>query len=292
MSIAAGAECMQCYLERNMALARQLGDEAQATRFFRALIRLFLEAPEGVSAPWYAPHTALLLQQIYGLEFDRYRQEKQESNAFVIPRLEQIRHRVEQAPDPLLAGLQYAILGNYLDFSALRGQVSFESLDQMLTDAGNMTLSPDNFAALRQDLASGKKLLYITDNAGEIGFDRIFAEQIAKQFPHLEISFLVRGGPANNDALVEDALAVGVPFPILTNGNCIPGTQIDQLSPEAKQAMDTADVILSKGQGNVETLWGCGYPIYYAFLVKCPRFEALFHQPKFTPMLLRERECP
>lgn len=290
MSIAAGAQCMQCYLERNMALAYQLGDEAQATVFFKELMKLFLNAPEGVSAPWYAPETARLLHEIYGLDLDRYRREKQESNAFVLARMDAIRQSVESAADPVYAGLQHAVLGNYIDFSGLRGEVSFDLLDEMLRSAHDMKLDMAAYRSFCQQLQEGKKLLYITDNAGEIGFDRILAEQLVKEFPHLQITFLVRGGPANNDAMEVDAREVGIDFPVISNGNWIPGTQIDQLSPEAKQAMDAADVILSKGQGNVETLWGCGYNIYYAFLIKCPRFMGLFNQPKLTPMLLKERQ--
>ncbi len=290
MSIAAGAQCMQCYLERNMELAWKLGDEEKATVFFKELLKLFLEAPEGVSAPWYAPKTAQLLQDIYGLDFNRYKPEKVESNAFVLARLDQIRASVEAAEDPVLSGLQHAILGNYLDFSGLRGQVSFDELQDMLRSAADIPLDEGNYAAFRADLAAGKRLLYITDNAGEIGFDRICAEKLAEAYPHLEITFLVRGGPANNDATVEDAAELGIPFPVIGNGNLIPGTQIDALSAEAKAALDAADVILSKGQGNVETLYGCGYNIYYAFLVKCPRFMRLFNQPKLTPMLLKEKK--
>lgn len=290
MSIAAGEQCMLCYLERNMALARKLGDETQATRFFRALLQLFLEAPEGVSAPWYAPETARLLHEIYGLDMDRYRQEKIDSNAFVLARMDQIRASVTSAEDPVLAGLQHAILGNYLDFSALRDEVSFDKLDELLAQALRMPLDMPTYRAFREDLRQGKRLLYITDNAGEIGFDRILAEQLQAACPHLEITFCVRGGPANNDAMLADARAVGIDFPVIDNGNCVPGTQLELLSDRALEALEAADVILSKGQGNVETLYGCGYNIYYAFLVKCPRFEALFGQPKLTPMLLRERK--
>ncbi len=290
MSIAAGARCMQCYLERNMDLAWKLGDEAKATVFFKALVKLFLEAPEGVSAPWYAPKTAQLLHDIYGLDFDRYKAEKEESNAFVLARLDQIRASVDSAEDKILSGLQHAILGNYIDFSALRGQVSFDTLQLLLPKAAEMDLNQATFDAFLADLATAKKFLYVTDNAGEIGFDRILAEKIAEQYPNLEITFLVRGGPANNDATAEDAEKMGILFPVISNGNCIPGTQIDQLSPEARAAMEESDVILSKGQGNVETLYGCGYNIYYAFLVKCPRFVELFHKPKMTPMFLKERK--
>lgn len=290
MSIAAGEQCMLCYLERNMNLARKLGNEEQATRFFKELVKLFLSAPEGVSAPWYAPQTAKLLHEIYGLDLDRYKQEKIDSNAFVLARLDQICTSVTSAADPVYAGLQHAVLGNYIDFSALRDEVSFDKLDDMLQKALQMELDQAVYADLCRDLEQGQRLLYITDNAGEIGFDRVFSEQIHQRYPHLQITFLVRGGPANNDAMLEDAELMGIPFQVIHNGNCIPGTQLDQLSEEARRALKTADVIISKGQGNVETLYGCGYNIYYAFLVKCQRFVGLFGKEKLTPMLVKERK--
>lgn len=290
MSVKAGEQCMLCYLERNMNLARKLGDEEQATRFFKELMKMFLAAPEGVSAPWYAPQTAKLLHEIYGLDLDRYKQEKIDSNAFVLARLDQIRSSVTSAADPVYAGLQHAVLGNYIDFSALRDEVSFDKLDDMLQKALQMELDGGVYADLCRDLEQGKRLLYITDNAGEIGFDRVFSEQIHQRYPHLQITFLVRGGPANNDAMLEDAELMGIPFQVIHNGNCIPGTQLDQLSEEARRALKTADVIISKGQGNVETLYGCGYNIYYAFLVKCQRFVGLFGKEKLTPMLVKERK--
>ena len=117
----------------------------------------------------------------------------------------------------------------------------------------------------------------------------MLADEIHRAYPRLAITFCVRGGPAVNDATRADAAAVGISFPVIDNGNRIPGTQIDQLGAEARRALDGADVILSKGQGNVETLRGCGRNIYYAFLIKCARFERLFGKPKFTPMLVRER---
>ena len=83
---------------------------------------------------------------------------------------------------------------------------------------------------------------------------------------------------------------MGIPFRVIDNGNLVPGTQLDLLSAEAKQAVETADVILAKGMANVETMLGCGYNIYYAFLVKCQRFVNLFHQPLMTPMLVGEHK--
>lgn len=289
MSVALDSGCMECHLRRNLETARGLGTEEQATAFAKALMKLYLDAPEGVSTPWLAPHTAELFRKMYGLDADRFRAEKEASNRFVLSRLDQIRRRAQAAPDPVYAGLQFAILGNYLDFSALQGEVSFEELDELLAQAEKLPLDPVVYRALCADLARGGKLLYLTDNAGEIGFDRVLADQIHRAYPRLAITFCVRGGPAVNDATRADAAAVGISFPVIDNGNRIPGTQIDQLGAEARRALDGADVILSKGQGNVETLRGCGRNIYYAFLIKCARFERLFGKPKFTPMLVRER---
>ena len=289
MSIPIDSQCIQCHLRRNLETARKLGNEEQATAFAKELLQLYLSAPMDVSSPWLAPATADLFRKHYGVPEDRFWEEKEISNRFVLERLDAIRGRVEGAEDSLLAGLQFAILGNYIDFSALQGQVSFEELDGLLDRAEEMTPAGEGYAKLRADLAAGKKLLYLTDNAGEIGFDRIFAEVIAKEYPHLQITFCVRGGPAMNDALRADADLMGIPFSVIDNGNRVAGTQIDQLSQEARQALEEADVIIAKGQGNVETMFGCGYNVYYAFLIKCDRFVQEFGQPKLTPMLLKER---
>lgn len=84
------------------------------------------------------------------------------------------------------------------------------------------------------------------------------------------------------------AAAVGIPFPVIDNGNRVGGTMLDRLSEEAREAMASSDVILAKGMGNVETMLGCGLNVYYAFLVKCPRFVAIFDKPMLTPMLVHE----
>jgi len=289
MSFAFDTQCLQCNLRRNLETVRPLGTEEQAMAFAKDLMRLYLEAPEGVASPWFNPPVADLMQKHYGLPIDRMKQEKELSNRFVMERLDLIRQKVENAPDPVFAGLQFAILGNYLDFAALQGQVSFERLEALLDKALDLELDEAAYGKFCADLEAGKKLLYLTDNAGEIGFDRIFAEEIARRYPQLEITFCVRGDIIINDATRADAAEVGIPFPVIDNGNRVPGTQIDLLSEEAKNALDSADVILAKGMANCETMFGCGYNVYYAFLVKCQRFVDRFQKPMLTPMLVREK---
>lgn len=290
MSIPNDTYCMECNLKRNLALARSLGTQEQAVAFGKKLMEQIIAMPADAPSPMLGPQLADLLLEHYGLPLDRFRQEKEQSNRFVVERLDTIREKVNAASDPLLAGLQFAILGNYLGFSALQGKVSFSDLETMLDKALEMELDTTVYREFCRDLETAKSLLYLTDNAGEIGFDRIFAEKIAEKYPQVAITFCVRGEIAVNDATRQDAAAVGIPFPVIDNGkgNRVAGTVPELMGPESRQALEQADVILSKGMGNCETLYGSGYPIYYAFLVKCQKFVSLFGKPLMTPMWVRE----
>jgi len=290
MSVPMNSRCYECHFGKNIRTARSLGDDATATAFAKELLALYLNAPADAGSPYLGPHTNALYKKYYGLGPDRYRQEKEDSNRFVLERMEQLRLRAEQESDPVLAGVKLSILGNFLDFHCLQGQVTFEKLEEMLESALQMQLDLDAYRQFCRDCSQGKSLLYITDNAGEIGFDRILAEQLQKQYPHLRITFLVRGGIAQNDATREDAQVVGIPFPVIDTGNDIAGTELSMLSREAADALQTADVILAKGMGNVETMYGCGYNVYYAFLVKCVRIAEFFHAPMMQPMFVRDRK--
>ncbi len=288
MGFPMNAECYICHLKKNVEFVQTMAGEDAATAFTRDLMQLYLNTPLEKGSPWFGPEVTALMERYCGDLGDRYKQEKEDSNRFVLERLENIRRRIVSAPDPVYAGAQMAVLGNYIDFSALRGEVSFEKLEKMLEKAHDFHLDTAVYARFCNDLKNAKQLLYVTDNAGEIGFDRLFAEVLQEAYPQLSIIFCVRGGNAANDATRADAQAVGVPFPIMDNGCCIAGTALELLSPESKAAFQSADVIISKGQGNVETLWGCGLNVYYLFLVKCSRFQHHFGKPQFTPMLLRE----
>ena len=289
MSVEMNILCYQCTLNKNLEKAASLGDLEKATVFGKALMELLLRTPKDISSPVLVPQINGLYKEIFDLDPPDFTKDKADSNRFVMERYQDLVRRVESEEDSLFAGLQMAILGNYLDFAALAGKVSFQELEQSLEQARNIQLDEEVYAALQEDLSKGKKLLYLTDNAGEIGFDRIFAEQIQKKYPHLQITFCVRGYPAVNDATREDAQAVGIPFDVIDNGSNIGGTELSQISQTALTALQQADVIIAKGMGNTETLYGCGYNIYYAFLVKCQRFVQQFGKPLMTPMLVREK---
>ena len=286
------SQCILCLLKRHSETAAKYGDEAQVTAFTRDLMRMICNGPVEMSAPFYTPGITKLFTEHFGLADDRFAEEKEVSNRYALERFDRLTELVRSAEVPVYAGLQAAILGNYIDFSALQGEVSFEKLDEMLELLHTIQVDRQVFESLRSDLETGKELLYLTDNAGEIVFDRVWLEVIRDMFPCLSITVCVRGGPAQNDATVADAEAVGMPFPVIGNGTRIPGTVLELASDELNAALKTADVIIAKGQANVETLLdtGHGYNVYYAFLVKCKRFIDRFGKAKLTPMLVRERD--
>lgn len=289
MSVSMDSECIQCYLKRYIGLVRPLGSEEKTTQFAKELMRRILSMPEDAASPYLGPGVTDLLESMYGISPDRFREEKVLSNRFAMEHLEQLRKTADSAPDPVLAGLQIAILGNYLDYSALGDRVNFRELESMLEKALEMELDRETYQKFREALSRGKNLLILTDNAGEIAFDRVLAEEIQKAYPGLTITFCVRGAVAANDATREDAAAVGLELPVIDNGNRVAGTQLELLGEEAREAVRRAGVILAKGMGNLETMFGCGLNVYYAFLVKCARISRLFDRPIMTPMLVSER---
>ena len=289
MSIPINSTCIECHLRKRLALARQLGTDEQVTDYTKRILGVISDADPEMDSTWLGSSSDSLMEEMFGLDPDRLKEEKDFSNRFALERLPAIEKRIAAAPDPIYAGLQFAVLGNYLDFSALQGEVSFEALEKMLDSALELDLDKATYQQFCSELEKGIKLLYLTDNAGEIVFDRVFAQLLQKKYPHLQITFCVRGSAVSNDATREDAETAGINFPLIDNGTAIGGTVLRFVNQELKDAMNSADVIIAKGMGNTESLFGCGYNVYYGFLVKCERFMEVFDKPKLTPMFIRDR---
>ena len=115
-------------------------------------------------------------------------------------------------------------------------------------------------------------------------------EQLKKRFPELKIQAMVRGKEVLNDATVEDAVYCGLDCvaEILTNGEAVAGLIYDMLPEASRRAVDEADVILAKGQGNYETMSGMKRKVFYEFLCKCDLFVTRFAVPRLTGMFIAE----
>jgi len=287
MGIPMNTLCVKCLINKHIDNAQSFGTQAQANAFVREILRLFSDQEQWNSS-MMGKHINELYVRHYGLPYDRFQEEKRRSNEYVKERLPRIRQKVQNSEDPIYTALQYAIMGNYIDFSALGKNVSFDTLEQMLEEPEKFAVDKTVYRQFREELSRAETMLYITDNAGEIGFDMVLAEELQKCYVNLKITFCVRGKPTLNDAMREDAAFMELPFPVIDNGNDVGGTELSLCNNETRDAVSGAHVVLAKGMGNTETLYGCGYHIFYAFLVKCQRVVEFFNKPMMTPMLIRD----
>jgi len=282
--------CVECVIGRYTKQLLRQPDQEKALACMKEILRVGSEAPDNVAAPYLVHLFDKVCARYFGAE-DRYAAIKKASNAFVASRLSAMRKTVEADPEPLKAALRYARTCNYIDYGPLGDGVSEEFLDGLLEKAKDEVIDETEYGNFLGDLEGAKMLLYLCDNAGEIVADRLVMEQLKKQYPGLALVACVRGGPVINDALREDAEFAGIGefAGIIDNGDTISGTQIRFAGKELRRALDTADVILSKGQGNFETMHGCGLNVYYVFLCKCQWFVEMFGIPMLTGMFLNER---
>ena len=239
-----------------------------------------------------SPYLVYLFGKAYARRFGEgapFREKKRQFNDLVLSMEESIRARIQAAEDPLAAAMVYARIGNYIDFGALK-EVDRETFLSLFDRDGLSDLDRRSLSSFRRACAEGKDLLLITDNCGEIILDRLFLEEVKKEFPSLALTVMVRGGEVLNDATLEDAVYTGMDrcARVIDNGNAVAGTVYDMLSPEARLALDRADVILAKGQGNYESLAGEGRHIFYSFLCKCDLFTDRFEVPALTGMFVEE----
>ncbi len=220
---------------------------------------------------------------------DGYAEVKRRYNDLVLGMEDRLRERIEQADDPVAAALAFARVGNYIDYGAM-DTVEEEVFLSLFGHAALRAEETEVYARFLSACERGKRFLLIADNCGEIVLDKLLLEQLKRRFPGLLFQVLVRGGEVLNDVTPRDAEYVGIgsAAEILSNGAAIAGTVYEMLPEPARQALDQADVILAKGQGNYESLSGTGRRIYYAFLCKCDLFIRRFGVPPLTGMLVEE----
>ena len=287
------AHCIECLVHRHFRLVQAKDDGEKAYLYLRDVLQAILDAPEGVSAPWLTCRFSEAYAKYWPGE-DAYEQLKKESNDLVLELLPQIRPIVEQARDPLAMAMKFARTGNFLDFGILTPEIAHKALWEAVEQTPQAELDETVYAAFTKDLSRAKQVLILGDNCGEIVFDLLLAEQLHRRYPDLEVVYCVRGGNALNDATMADAVYVGMDrvARVIHNGTGISGTEPDYAGRDLQQALETADVVLSKGSGNMESLAGRGYNAYYLFMCKCGRVSKLLRCENMTGQFLRERDLP
>ncbi|HEY9124266.1 MAG TPA: ARMT1-like domain-containing protein, partial [Bacteroidales bacterium] len=126
----------------------------------------------------------------------------------------------------------------------------------------------DHSAELKKAIAGAQTILYLGDNNGEIVFDKLFIETVG----HPDVYFAVRGAPVINDVTLDDARYVGIDkvAKVISNGYDAPSTIVEHCSDEFRHIFEKADIVISKGQGNLEgLLHRTQKEVYFMLMVKC-----------------------
>lgn len=252
------------------------------------LMQIAIDSEEDISTPYLASLMTAYLSRITKTK-DFYATEKASFNKLLLSFESQLMKKIINANDSLLAAIKYAMAGNYIDFGALKN-VHEDKLLKILNCIDDNAIAPDLYARFKNELRNASNLVYLADNAGEIVLDKLLVTVLKEQYPNLNIHFIVRGAPILNDVTLQDAQDVGLTniVDVYSNGTAIPGTCLNHVDTKVKDMIDQADLIVSKGQGNFESLYGCGLNIYYIFLCKCNHFINRFDMKKFQGIFINE----
>jgi uncharacterized protein with ATP-grasp and redox domains len=199
---------------------------------------------------------------------DPYLDVKRTENRRALEHLPFLRQETADAETPLAAAIGFAIAGNIIDYGAA-GRFDIE---EAFRKSREIAFAIDHRPELLAKIAAlppRAKVLYLADNCGEIVYDSLVIELLAEH--KLEIIVAVKDAPIINDALAEDAYAAGLDryATILTNGTACPGTPLKKCSREFMREFESAELVISKGQGNFETLSEVDRELFFLLTVKC-----------------------
>jgi uncharacterized protein with ATP-grasp and redox domains len=267
-------DCIPCFFRQALEGSRIVRATPKQQKkiideFARRIPKISLEA-----SPPEIARIGYKLLRIVSFNGDPYQAIKQKSNRCALRLLGKLREKVTRSKDKLLTAVELAIAGNIIDFGVKNNLNIKEELKKVLAEENKVIHKQSifHYAEFRQALKRAGDILYLADNAGEVVFDRVLIEEIKKECPDKNIYYAVKEKPVINDALLEDAKVCGIDkvVRVISNGTDAPGTILALCSKEFKQIYKSTDMIISKGQGNFESLSNEKRPIFFLFMVKCP----------------------
>ncbi len=257
-------DCIPCFLRQTIEATRITGaDEKLQKKIINEVCNVIPDFALDASPPQMAVKIHRIIKKLTSNK-DPYKEIKRHSQKLALNMYPYLKQQVEKADDKLASAIKIATIGNVIDLAVN----DLETIKKALQDISNHEFAVFEYEKFKKDLKNAKVILYLGDNAGETVFDRVLLEEIPKD---KKIYYAVRGFPAINDALEEDAKEAGIDkyAQIISNGSDAPGTFLDSCSKEFKDIFFSVDMIISKGQGNFESLYGGSYPIFFLFKVKC-----------------------
>ena len=243
-------------------------DEELHQKVLREVAKKLLESNWDATPPELAHEVHRIVKRLTN-ENDPYRAVKKESNDAVLKMYPALKKQVEESSDPLRTAVRLAIAGNIIDFGPLQ---NFD-LEETVKEVLKKQFAIDDYEKLKEELNDAETLLFFTDNAGEIGVDKLLVETFLETRKLRKIRFVVKGGPIINDATLEDAVYMGlcdlpnVEFLKMSNGES--GTGPERNSQTVKKWITEHDLVISKGQGNYEGLSEHN-SLFFLLMAKCP----------------------
>ncbi len=259
-------DCLVCFIRQARATGLLATTDPEIRRQLIDRAGCYLAAVDPKKSP---PENAVAMYAGFAEVLqcdDPFAKVKQESNELALSLRDEMEQRILAAADPLKAAIRVAIGGNIIDYAA---QHVFDA-EKTMANCFDRAFALDDYPALQQAISgAGTNILYLCDNCGEIVFDALLVQQL--QQCGCRVTAVVREHPIINDATMEDARFCGLDkiCPVLTNGTGCPGTPLTDCSDECTALFAAADVIISKGMGNYETLSEVQAPIFFLFTVKC-----------------------
>ena len=211
--------------------------------------------------------TENVVKEILG-NADPYLEHKDLSNRIgsaIYPELKKI---TAASDNPLKTALRLAVAGNIIDFGMFKlDEINEARVRNLVEDTMAHAPVIDDSELLIESIKKADSILYIADNCGELFFDRVLLEEM----PREKVTVIVRGKPILNDATLEDARFTGLCdlVKVVGDGNDTPALMLEECSREAYDLFYSADLVISKGQGNYEALSLAEREIYFLLMVKC-----------------------
>ncbi len=257
-------ECLPCIINQTIK-ALPVVDKKYHDKILREIIDGLSKADYSLSPPELAKNTYEIINHYTGGK-DAYAEIKKMSNQYILGLYDELKSIIDKSNDPFETALHLAVAGNIIDFGA-KHNYSDKHIHDEIEKMLSADLSSSHTEELRTAINNAKQILYLGDNAGEIVFDKLFIEHLPKE----KITFAVRGKPVINDATMKDAEDIGLTdiVKVIDNGSGYPGTVLQSCSEEFQEVFNGADLIISKGQGNYETLSENRQNIFFLLKIKC-----------------------
>lgn len=277
-------DCIPCTIKMGLLVGREvLKDDGKVMDLMKEVLNL--ECLNGSATNLTSPEIILdvwsLITEMAG-DKNPLRGAKREQNEAILRLYPEIKKSVFASVDPFLEAVRFAIIGNSID--ALVDGLE-KGADDMIAQFSSQTVDDEGVRAFRARVERAERILYFTDNCGEIVFDRILIE-VMKELLGTSVTVVVKTLPAMNDATVEDARFVGIDTlaEILENGieKPLAGTMLNAVSPRVLSLIEEADLLIFKGGGNYDTMTEEPSVIgktSYLFQAKCFPYAALHRVP-------------